>query len=69
MDRITQITGVLNGFMQPLAILSLTFIALAYVISPAIQEWMMQNRGIMGKVIFGLILFPAITTLVGLFLG
>ncbi len=69
MERITQLTTVLNGFVQPLAILSLTFIALAYIISPAAQEWMMQNRGMMGRVIFGLILFPAIGLLVNLFLG
>jgi uncharacterized membrane protein len=66
MDRIDQITQVLNGFFTPLAILSLTIIALAYVISPAAQEWMMQNRGMMGRVLFGLVLFPAITSLVAL---
>lgn len=69
MDRITQVTATLTQFGVPLAILSLTVIALAYILSPAIQEWMMQNRGVVGKVIFGLIALPAIPSIVSLFLG
>ena len=68
-DRLNQITEVINTFMQPIAILSLTIIAFMYTLSPAAQEWMMQNRGVMTRVFFGLIIFPAITTIVALFLG
>ncbi len=69
MDRIEEITGVLNDVITPLAILSLTFIAAVYIVSPAAQEWMMERRGMMGRVLFGLILFPAVTNIVELFVG
>ena len=68
-DRLNQIITEINTFMQPVAILALTVIAFMYVLSPAAQEWMMQNRGVMTRVFFGLIIFPAITTIVALFLG
>jgi len=58
----------LTDFGRPLAILALTFIALAYTVSPGIQEWMMERRGMMGKVLLGLILLPAVATIVDLFL-
>ncbi len=68
MERIDQLTTILVDFGRPLAILALTAIAICYVISPGIQEWMMERRGMMGRVLFGLILFSAVTTLVDLFL-
>ena len=67
MDRIDQITTLLTDFGRPLGILALTVIALAYIISPGIQEWMMERRGMMGKVVLGLILLPAVATIVDLF--
>ncbi len=68
MERIDAITAMLTDFGRPLAILALTFIALAYTVSPAIQEWMMERRGMMGKVLLGLFLLPAVATIVDLFL-
>ena len=69
MERIDAITAILTDFGRPLAILALTAIAIAYVISPGIQEWMMERRGMMGKVFLGLILLPAVATIVDLFMG
>jgi uncharacterized membrane protein len=66
MERIAQIQALLNSVFTPLAVLMLTVIAIAYVLSPAIQEWMMERRGMMGRVIFGLLLFPAATAIVSL---
>ena len=67
MERIDQLTTILVNFGRPLAILALTAIALCYVISPGIQEWMMERRGMLGKVLFGWILLPAVATIVALF--
>lgn len=67
MDRIDQITTLLLTFGRPLGILALTAIALAYIMSPGIQEWMQERRGMMGRVILGLILLPAVATIVDLF--
>ncbi len=67
-ETIDRLTAILTDAGRPLAIMALTFIACAYILSPGIQEWMMERRGMMGRVFFGLILFSAVTTLVDLFL-
>lgn len=67
-QRIDAITAILNTFGRPLAILSLTIIALAWIFSPGAQEWMAEHRGVTMRVVAGLIIFPAITTIVALFI-
>lgn len=67
--RLNQAATNLAEFGRPLAILALTVVFLAWIAEPMMPDWARENRGALGKVLFGAIVVGLAPDLVTFFLG